>query len=260
MWKDNKLVIFYTNDLHKTPSKHILDSRVKVEYDEGMLCCNGMGKVDRWQGDENLHRSELDVPVIVCAYNMFMNSVDRMDQKRSTNPCRRKEMKLHMTLWTYYLDLAVIQGYAIFQVINPSSRITLQDFKRDLCEEMVSEYREVRKRKKEMRTEVMSLENVMGSIGNDHCLVETIGKKQGWCYLCLQRGIKAKSIYGCTMCKKIFHVNCYTAVHCQGALKGDTKTIMQMIMADETKEPRGKLKKSKFIGEVSDLKLYQEKE
>ena len=139
LWKDNKLVVFYTNDLHKTPSKHILDSRVKVEYDEGMLCCNGMGKVDRWQGDENLHRSEVDVPVIVCAYNMFMNSVDRMDQKRSTNPCRRKEMKLHMTLWTYYLDLAVIQGYAIFQVINPSSRITLQDFKRGLCEEMVSE-------------------------------------------------------------------------------------------------------------------------
>ncbi len=76
----------------------------------------------------------------------------------------------------------------------------------------------------------------------------------------MQRDIQAKSIYGCTMCKKVFHVNCYTAVHCQGALKGDTKTIMQMIMADETKEPRGKLKKSKFIGEVGDLKLYQEKE
>jgi len=50
VWKDNHLVVFYTNDLQKTPSKHILDSRVKKEYDEGMLCCNGMGKVDRWQG------------------------------------------------------------------------------------------------------------------------------------------------------------------------------------------------------------------
>ena len=83
--------------------------------------------------------------------------------------------------------------------------------------------------------------------------------KDGVIYVC-KGGVHAKAIYGCTMCKKVFHVNCYTAVHCQGALKGDTKTIMQMMMVDETKAPRGKLKGSKFIEEVEDLKLYQEKE
>ena len=41
-------------------------------------------------------------------------------------------MKLNMTLWSYYLDLAALQAFAIHEVINPSTRMTVQDFK-EIC-------------------------------------------------------------------------------------------------------------------------------
>ena len=67
---------------------------------------------------------------------------------------------------------------------------------------------------------------------------------------------KEKTIYGCFKCGKGFHVNCYAAYHCQGALEGDTKALADMIInGDPYDLPRGSNKVSKHIGTMEDMKL-----
>ena len=69
------------------------------------------------------------VPASIVAYNMFMNSVDRMEQRRATNPTRRKEQRLHMSMFTFVLDLAVLQAFALYQVIDDGSNRGCQSSK-----------------------------------------------------------------------------------------------------------------------------------
>jgi hypothetical protein len=48
---------------------------------------------------------------------MFMNGVDCMDQYHSTLAMQQKELWLHMALYTYLLDLATCQAYALHQTV-----------------------------------------------------------------------------------------------------------------------------------------------
>jgi hypothetical protein len=86
--KDSKVVVFYTNDLAGTPPEPISDaSNAKT-----VACVHGLASLFRWTGQEILSRREFQVPTIIIAYNVFRNGVDRMDQIRSTNPVKQKEM------------------------------------------------------------------------------------------------------------------------------------------------------------------------
>lgn len=191
-WKDSKLVVFYTNDLASTPSRCILDST----SDEAVLCVRGLAPLKRWTGNESLHRTTFMVPVIIVAYNMYMNSVDRMDQKRATNPTRRKEQRLHMSLFTYFLDMAALQAYSVFQTIRPRESVSFAEFKRSLCEDLVTPYRSHRKRPR-IENEPRVIENILGSNEHSHMLIENINRADINCYFCLFRGVKKKTIYGC---------------------------------------------------------------
>ncbi|KAE8888356.1 hypothetical protein PF001_g20122 [Phytophthora fragariae] len=68
-----------------------------------------------------------------------MNGVDRVDQLRSTNPTRRKEQRLSMSLLTWVLDLSIINGFALMKEIEtgPAAPRTLREFKRRVCESLV---------------------------------------------------------------------------------------------------------------------------
>ena len=84
VWKYSKVVLFYANDLvAATPFRPIIDG---ADADEAVMCVTGLAKLHRWTGTETMLYTPFDVPAIIVAYNMFMNSVDRMDQLRSTNP------------------------------------------------------------------------------------------------------------------------------------------------------------------------------
>ena len=83
--KDSKVVIFYCNCLKLTPPAEITIGN----DEEAIKCVNGMGTIQRWTGKETMHRTNLSVPAIIVAYNNYMNSVDRMDHIRSSNPTRR---------------------------------------------------------------------------------------------------------------------------------------------------------------------------
>ena len=134
VWKDTKVVVFYTNDLCHTPSREILD----MDDAEAIDCVHGLVPIDRWTGNEPLYRTTFMAPAIIVAYNMFMNSVDRMDQRRATNPTRQKEQRLHMSLFTFILDLSALQAFALRQVIDDGSNVLdFVSFKRSICENPV---------------------------------------------------------------------------------------------------------------------------
>ena len=109
--------------------------------------------------------------------------------------------------------------------------------------------------RKEQREEVMKVENVLGSIDHGHMLVENKGRKDINFHLCLYLKKKRRTIYGCVQCKKGFHVNCFTAYHCTGALPVQTKALMTMVLRTEGCEPRAKNKKSKHVGNIHTMKL-----
>jgi hypothetical protein len=182
-----------------------------------------------------------------------------MDQRRATNPTRRKEQRLHMSLFTFVLDLAMLQAFALHQVIDARPNVLdFVSFKRSICESLVLPLRSQRKHCKSSEKENSNLmESVVGTVGDSdgHLLIETINKTGIHCHFCLLRGVKRKTIYGCTKCGRGFHVNCYTAVHFQGALKSDTAAFADMILSTERPLPRGMSKKSKYVGDISTLTL-----
>ena len=74
-------------------------------------------------GDENIGRSTISVPEIVASYQMFMNGVDRMDQRRSTNPTQRREKRIYMSVWTYYLHLIVNRAFCLYDRLIHTNKI-----------------------------------------------------------------------------------------------------------------------------------------
>ena len=106
-FKDAKVVVFYTNDLKETPYARICEG----ENARAIQAVHGVVDIERWTGGETVGRSRIKCPAIIVSYQFFMNGVDRVDQLRSTNPIKRKEQKIHMTLWTYCLDLCIHQAY-----------------------------------------------------------------------------------------------------------------------------------------------------
>ena len=126
-------------------------------------------------------------------------------------------------------------------------------FKSSLCEAFVNDYRK-RKNGPDDGSNRIVVEEVLGS-NNPHMLIENKDKKDINCFFCLFQGKKMKTIYGCVKRQKGFHVNCYTAYHCEGALEGHTKTLSTMIRGCNGKVPRGANKRSKYIGDMASLKF-----
>ena len=118
-FKDAKVVIFYSNDLANTPYARICDS----SDDRCVETVRGLVAIERWTGSEHIGRSRINCPAIIVSYQLFMNGVDRVDQMRSTNPTKRREAKIHMSLWTYCLDLVVHQAYCVYKAMITQHKI-----------------------------------------------------------------------------------------------------------------------------------------
>jgi hypothetical protein len=139
VFKDSKIVLFYTNDLAEDPPEPVLLG----SNERAMKCAHGLAKLSCLTGTKVLNRSDFFVAVPIVTYNMFMNGVDCMDQYRSTLPTQRKELRLPMTVFKFLLDLAVSQAYAIQQKCSEddrASRMTFFNFKRKVCELLVTPF------------------------------------------------------------------------------------------------------------------------
>ena len=250
VFKDSKLVLFYTNDLFANPPEPITDGSDERAWE----CVHGLAKISRWTGEQNLHHKDFLVAAPIVAYNMFMNGVDRMDQYRSTLATERKEKRVQMTLFTFILDLAVSQGYAIYQKVcddrNLKKRDDFFEFKRRLCESLVQGMQQStsgRRRGRPCRNENVTITNTLGSIEEAHMLVQNIprAKKPSHiqdvdCFLCRKMGKELKTIYSCMQCGKGFHVNCFTAFHYRGALSSSRQARLNLLLDADTKPSVGK--------------------
>jgi hypothetical protein len=107
------VVVFYTNDLASNPPEPV----VQGSDERAWTCVHGLAKISRWTGNETMHHKDFLVAALIVAYNMFMNGVDRMDQYRSTLATQRKAKRLHMTIFTFLMDLGISQAFAVYKKI-----------------------------------------------------------------------------------------------------------------------------------------------
>lgn len=257
VFKDSKVVLFYTNDLYQTPTKATLHQ----DSQEAIQCVNGLAKLSRWTGTESCHRTDFQVPAIIVSYNMFMNAVDRMDQIRSTNVTRRREKRLSMTILTMVLDLCIHNAFSIHNHINPESKMRFNEFKYSVANQLIQLYTEnnTSKRKSLQQASVnASLEATIGSTESSHMLLENQQGKFVECILCSTMKIEPKkeTKYACTQCKKGYHVNCFAAMHYPGAMKREKPVIERLIRTfDEAHHPRKRNRTSKFISTINSMRL-----
>jgi hypothetical protein len=256
LFKDSKVVIFYSNDLDGTPPHPIMDG----SDEESVRLCRGV-------------RSTSMVPAPIIASNMFMNGVDQMDQLRSTNITQRREKRLYMTVFTMCLDLVAHQAFCLYNAMLPNKanrkHQILLSFKQQVAQFLVEPELKTRMASKcnpvavlpTARETSKNISDTLGHIEETHMLVRNLTKKKNRnkqqdipCYLCKLRGFDSRTIYGCPTCKAGFHVECFTAFHYKDALKGNMKALLDMLKASEVAGKRRK-KSNNYIGSLDLLTL-----
>ncbi|KAK1938778.1 hypothetical protein P3T76_008853 [Phytophthora citrophthora] len=195
----------------------------------------------------------------IVAYNLLMNSVDRVDQLRSTNPIRRKEKRLSMSILTWTIDLALINVFALFQKIAgvQASRVKLREFKRRVAESLTPVQR-------------MRMENARGAqpaptepinnvLGADESLHAITPKLKGE-FNRETHGFSKKALFGCTSCHWGFHVSCFTAFHYRDALTSSSLSVRSALdavcaAASGDANVQTRLKKNRTITYLDKLEL-----
>ncbi len=238
-----------------------------MESEEAICAVNGVCIIRRWTGSEVMHRSSLEVPAIVGAYNSFMNAVDRMDKIRSACPTRRHEKIVSMVLFTLVLDLAIINARAIDHKLLFGKQLSLTSFKQALCEQLVQplvRLKESRRVSPELRYQRPNIDDVVGSVDSTHYVMNLRRNAKGravdaHCYLCLLFHKKLKTHFGCMQCHKAFHPQCFRAFHFRHAL-GHNKHMMIDLAIKGVQKVEGYNKQCKHVGNLMDMECPFERE
>lgn len=129
LWKDNKIVTFYTNDLacdvpERQPNWDGVDDVISIISGRDTYrlpipvsqCLRGTASVQRWTDENHAHRASVMVPSHIVAYNMFMNGVDVMDQLRGYCKTKRRDKNLSTSMVGFLLDFAIHNAYGVYKV------------------------------------------------------------------------------------------------------------------------------------------------
>ncbi|POM66674.1 Hypothetical protein PHPALM_17429 [Phytophthora palmivora] len=232
IFKDRKVVIIYSNDLRAIPS-----SRTLSRYsDEAVAASHGLYPIQRSPNDRVLPRKTFTIPTVIASY---MNAVDRADPLRSTNPTRRREKRLDMTLFTWLLDMAAINAFALLKRIaegHPTLRIADTSTR----SEKAIRWQQVRRNKKR---QCEALDDVVRADASLHIITPnstTHGNGKLKCYLCSLRRINKKAQFGYTTCERGFHVACFSAFHYQDVFKARSSALrgaLEAVCRATTGEP-----------------------
>ena len=237
IWKDRNPVIFYTNDLTIQPSKSILMGMDA----EAVESVHGLGPVHHWTGTEIFHRTVFQVPAPIVTYNIYMNSVDIMDQHRKVVPMQHKEKRIYMSVFTLLLDLAVHNAYALYcclydrNIIDTKRskkrirKISFSEFKCSIYEELVGPLHKV-------NTEKPVYNKSRQHKNSGHYLVLCEEDMQLRCSHCklVDKTIRVCSNYGCSKCNLGFCVLCFTIYHSDDTLVAS----MDDLLANDTNRSR----------------------
>jgi hypothetical protein len=219
IFKDRKTVVFYSNDLASTPPEWFCLGK---DREDCIACVHGLAPLPRWTDDSVMNRCVFQVPAVVVAYNLFMNAVDRMDQRRPSNPCMRKERRLSQSIFSAILDFACNNGYAIGCTVSSSykDKVSFREYKRRVAEQLTKPFRRARLRR--ASAERPRQENNL----HQHILTENIPRSETYntprsrdCFLCQILGIektgapKKSTVFGCFECGLHYHLTCFNRRH-----------------------------------------------
>lgn len=247
LFKDNKTVAIYSNDLAADVPIGVWfvkpGDRPSAEI---INIVRGLSYVKRWMPeDKSLRKTRLHVPSIVVAYNKFMNAVDVMDQYRGYCATKRKDSRISTALFGFVVDACVHNAYAVYkQLIKTAksnqwlmecpSELKFQEFKRQICEQLVSPAQEERRRQKRA-----SLDNSLPKTSESrHTLWPTVmgtakvkRNMRIQCFLCATVGVsgdtRCKSI--CRECNKGFHQECFNVWHNQDCVKEKRPDVYEVV-------------------------------
>ena len=132
--KGKENIPFHTNDLALTPDAYIL-------YGNDLQAINtvhGLAPLKRWCGTESLQRTTILVPAPIVAYNMFMGSVDIIDQKNQSTSAKRKEKHLSTDIFIFVISLICLNDHAIYdqlllENLIDGEKLTHAEFKRKIA-------------------------------------------------------------------------------------------------------------------------------
>merc|ERR1712071_22961 len=238
------------NDLSSTPSQPLQGCS-----EESIMCVRGIVPLNYWFSHGKRHQTVVQVPGIIVAYNIFMNGVDRFDQYRSTNATEQREKRVTMRIFTFLLDAAMLNAYAIQGIIDPKGRKNLREFKTIVAQMLVQEHLRMRNKKRTTSSKPQT-EEPIGCIVSRHVLLENQGKKSASCYLCSMMvgdGKERTSIYGCSQCKRAFHVNCFAFYHFEHALTDSKRPILQRLIRENDGASTRKKRRDRKITSASNL-------
>ena len=82
------------------------------------------------------------------------------------------------------------------------------------------------------------------------------------CYLChLRGGVKKPRVtFGCWICGKGFHVNCFAAYHYAGMLHADTKAKMDVLNSREERRKFSARPAKETISMPSEIRLWSQED
>ncbi|POM59005.1 Hypothetical protein PHPALM_36271 [Phytophthora palmivora] len=148
-----------------------------------------------------------------CAYNSFMNAVDRFDQMRSTNPIRRRKRRLTMSIFTWLLDVAIHNAFVIYPIIERGNGVlkSIRSAKEEIVNRLVTAQQQHMQSLRQRTNHREPIEDIIGSDSSQHMLTRSRSKLL--CRLCAIRGGKNRVKYACTRCRLGYHVECFMAVH-----------------------------------------------
>jgi hypothetical protein len=116
---------------------------------DAICCVHGLAPLHRWTDECKINHEKFDAPAIVVAYNLFMNAIDRMDQRRQPVACQQREKHVSMTIFTLILDLACSNGYAVGCTLSTQYKhsVWFDEFKRRTAEQLTRPWHEERSKK-----------------------------------------------------------------------------------------------------------------
>lgn len=238
IYMDKQPVIIHTNDLKFTMKTTFMYSDNQLTID----CVHGLVPLRRWTKSRNMFREEFLAPALFVAYNIFMNGVDRMDQIRVVNPSRRREKKLVMTIFTWALDLSCNNAYSVYKSMHPKEICSMKTFKYNIIMSLIGE-------------SISALPKNNPPSLERHLLLRNRNDGRLDCCICKRlKRKRMKSLYSCTVCKKGFHVNCYSAYHNHDILSVN-ELVHEQVSSTVYTIPLQRAKKSKYIMSIDEFTL-----
>jgi hypothetical protein len=220
-------------------------------------CVNGLCKLHHWTDNCMLHRQAFMAPAPIVAYNLFMNAVDRMDQRRQPLACQRREKRVSMSIFTMVMDLACSNGYAVACTLSSDykEKVSFSEFKRRVAEQLTSSWIAGRPKTKEgggrkRKTTVDDQDSIDPNSLSTHILSEnesrTYGKhsKVGDCFLCAIMGTEQTvsetrgSKLGCFECGQCYHIKCFNHMHHPHLNSSDFNTALNLAISGQKRKRR----------------------